>query len=180
MVRLGEFRTWVVGMAAVLAACSVAAGLAPMTAQTDELRKVLISIPTTPATKGSDDLVDGIRASLAESGKRVVVKVEYLDSKEFPRRNTANGCWTRCGKYRKHPLRSSGDDRRLCLRPHRGPARCPLRLGAGGVLRHKLFRSRPACRTPGFRGYRRESQFCRYLEAHPAPPSGYPEHRRHS
>ncbi|MBL8440120.1 MAG: hypothetical protein JNK96_02775, partial [Betaproteobacteria bacterium] len=53
MVRLGEFRTWVVGMAAVLAACSAAAGLAPMTAQTDELRKVLILNSYHAGYKGS-------------------------------------------------------------------------------------------------------------------------------
>lgn len=104
MVRLGEFRTWVVGMAAVLAACSAAAGLAPMTAQTDELRKVLILNSYHAGYKGSDDLVDGIRASLAESGKRVVVKVEYLDSKEFPEEEHRKRMLDALrAKYRKHP-----------------------------------------------------------------------------
>jgi hypothetical protein len=53
---------------------------------------------------GSDDLVDGIRASLAESGKRVVVKVEYLDSKEFPEEEHRKRMLDALrAKYRKHP-----------------------------------------------------------------------------
>ena len=158
MVRLGEFRTWVVGMAAVLAACSAAAGLAPMTAQTDELRKVLILNSYHAGYKGSDDLRTASVLPWPSLGNGWWVKVEYLDSKEFRGGTPQTDAGRAAGEIPQASLRSlvTTDDYAFDLIEGQRDA---LRLGAGGVLRHKPFRSRPACRTPGFRGYRRESQF---------------------